>query len=308
MRRPVCWWLLPAVCAPLGCDFLQRQFSERQGATASSAASAAPSVSASAAERALPDYPRRAIRPGFAADETWVPRFFIQRQAGDERLTYADAMEFCGKKRMALCSDAQWQRACAQDKQLGQYETWTLSVEGNRAVVRGGDGSCSRRQRALPGERSATRAAVCCDRAIGIRTSNRHESFLTGSAQRLIDYEQAVLNRRAGKLRQLLAEAVVFHGRERSRDEVVAALQSRSAASSLTFDRCQVEIDKEGGEPRLVSDCRTVRSQANQLSGSVLRVVHGGSETQILLVGSVADMPLLRREQKERVREFLGSE
>jgi hypothetical protein len=306
------WLLVPGVCLPLACDFLGQRLSDQQPGAPASAdapqtlASGAALPSASAATRAPPSYPRRKVEAGSCADETWLPGFSIEQQAGNEQLTHARALDFCRRQGRALCSEGQWQRACSLDQQLGQLETWTLSVEGNQAVVLGGDGSCSRRQVAAPHEASPARVAVCCERAVAIRTSNRHASFLRSSAQRLLDYEQAIRDRSGSKLRKLLDDPVIFGGREQSRDQLVAAFESQPRGSWTALDRCEVEIEKDGSETRLISDCKTVSSSAGALSTRTERIVHGGAETRIQLIGTPEHMSLLGREKKERARRFLG--
>jgi hypothetical protein len=312
--RSAAWLLVPAVCLPLACDLLGRRSSDQQPAGQASAdaaqvqASGAALPSASAAARAAASYPRREVEAGSCGDGTWLPAFSLEHQGGNERLAHARALDFCRRQGKSLCTEGQWQRACSLDRQLAQLETWTLSVEGSQAVVLGGDGTCSRRQVAAPDETSPMRVAVCCERAVGIRTSNRHASFLTSSTQRLLEYERAIRDRRASKLRELLDDPVVFDGREQARDQVVATLESQPRDSWTAIDRCQVDIEKDGSETRLVSDCKIFNFAAGVLSTRNERIVHGGAESRIQLVGSPEHMPLLAGEKKERARRFLGLE
>jgi len=253
-------------------------------------------------------YPRHGVAAGKAPDGAWTASFTVERQAGNEGLSLEYAAKFCMEQGRALCTETQWQRACLDDPKLGQLKTWTLTLEGKQAVVRGGAAGCPAREVVAPTETQLDRVAVCCDRAIAITTTNDNESFLASSAKRLLDYEQAARRSSASKLRDLLASEVVYGGKERQLDQVVSAFEKAKDSEWTVLDTCDVSIDKDGSESRLVSDCRVIYHNAGAFSSDTLRLVHGGPDSKIQLIGKKEHMSLLGGEKKERVRSFLGGD
>ncbi|MBN2193584.1 MAG: hypothetical protein JW751_12275 [Polyangiaceae bacterium] len=297
-----------ALLATTGCDFL----SKLGGSSAGVTGSAGPAGSASAPGSALPvpltTFPEKTVPAGTVVNDGWTPEFSIERSAGNEGLTLDRAVAACRGQGKDLCTETQWTRACAADSTLGALETWTLSVEAEAGVVRGGAGGCSARQNVRPADTSPTRVAVCCSRAVAIHTDHKNEAFLVASAKRLLDYERATQNRDATALGNLFDEAVLWSGAEKSREDLLAAIQAQSKDDFAAVDRCDVSIDKTGPESCLVSDCR-VTTYANGTFGSTLRrFVHGGPESRLQLVGAPDTMSLLKREKKQRLRSFIGGE
>ena len=275
----------------------------------SASGSSATAASASAAPDAgLFSYPRTSVAAGKGRAGAWTGAFTVERQAGNEGLDLEFAAKFCSEQGRALCTDIQWQRACASDEKLGKLQTWTLSMEGKQAIVRGGPAGCGARQVVAPTQTSVERVAVCCERAVAITTTNENESFLLSSAQRLLDYEHAARRSAASKLADLLDDSVVYGGKEQKQDQVIHAFEKGLASAWTLLDTCDVNIEKDGAEARLVSDCQVVYHSASGFVGDRLRLVHGGPQSKIQLIGTPEQMSLLGREKKERVRSFLGGD
>jgi hypothetical protein len=275
----------------------------------SASGSSAPAASASAAPDAgLFSYPRTSVAAGKDRRGAWTGAFTVERQAGNEGLDLEFAAKFCGEQGRALCTDTQWQRACVSDEKLGKLQTWTLSMEGKQVVVRGGAAGCGAREVVAPTQTSLERVAVCCERAVAITTTNENESFLLSSAKRLLEYETAARRSTASKLRDLLDDSVVYGGKEQKRDQVVQAFEKAPASAWTLLDTCDVNIEKDGAEARLVSDCQVVYHGAGGFDADRVRLVHGGPQSKIQLIGTPEQMSLLDREKKERVRSFLGGD
>ena len=292
---------------PLSCGLFGGKGNDADASTGSSASARA---SASAAPRVgLTSFERVSLPFGFAPPpgDAWTLGFGVERRAGDEGLDLAGAVKFCQARKEMVCTETQWQRACASNPKLGAMESWTLSAVGQRAVVRGGKG-CLARKTAPPTQQVPTRVAVCCDRAVAISSEDKGLELLEGSAKRLLAWERAAARPGPG-LAKLLDESVVFHGRRRDAAGVTEALPRPDGSTLDLIDKCDVTTEKAGDETRFVSDCTQTHLSGDQISAKLLRIVHGGPDKKILLVGSRADMALLNvKEEKERVRKFLGGD
>jgi hypothetical protein len=278
--------------------------------TSQASGSSGPVGSASAApDASLFTYPRRSVAAGKSPiGGAWTAAFTVERQAGNEGLALEYAAKFCLEQGRALCTETQWYRACIDDPKLGKLESWTLSLEGKQSVVRGGTAGCPSREVVAPTETKLERVAVCCDRAVAIMTTNDNESFLTSSAKRLLDYERATRRSSASQLRTLLDDTVIYGGKERKQDQVVKAFEKAKESEWTVLDTCEVNIDKDASETRLVSDCQVVYHHGGAFSSDTLRLVHGGPESKLQLIGKPEHMSLLGGEKKERVRSFLGGD
>ncbi|HOU90031.1 MAG TPA: hypothetical protein PLU22_03250 [Polyangiaceae bacterium] len=286
-----------------GCDWLGKLRGDGAPAGAGSAsarasASAAPGLPASFAAMQVP--------AGEAPDGAWLPAYAVGRAAGSDGLTFERAARACRDRGQELCTETQWTRACEVHGALGAVASYTLGAARPGAVVVRGAGGCAARAEVAAASVDPARAALCCTRAVAITSANADESFRAGSAARLLAYERAVRARDAGALRAVLGEQVIFDGRDQPRGEVQAALMGQPAAGAPILDRCEVALDRSGPEPLLVSDCRVLAAGAPALTP--LRIVHGGPDTKVLLVGAPEAMPLLDRGKKQRASELIGGD
>jgi hypothetical protein len=262
-------------------------------ATAAATASAAPSASAAAAAPGeVPTYASHKVPAGDAKDGTWTGPFEIERVKGHLGLDYAKAMDECVKEGKALCTETQWSRACEADPELAKIETWTASGNPDgRFVVRGGpDGGCGTRTLSEINASVPTRAAVCCDRALGIKTSNKNEAFLKASSKHMLDYEKAVRDRDALTLAGVYADKVSFMGKDFSREDLVKEHQKfwKAVPDQWTlFDTCDISIDKSQTDPRLLTDCKAVFYKSGKVFVAVQRFLRGGSPMKVQVIGDV---------------------
>lgn len=290
-----------------GCDWLGKLRGDRPPAGAGSA-SAGASASAVAAPGLPASFAALKVPAGKAPDGAWLPAYAVGRPAGSDGLTLERAVKACQEQGQELCTETQWTRACLVHEAVGTVASWNLGAGRRGAVaVRGGDG-CAGRAEVAPTAVDPARAALCCTRAVAITSENENAAYLAANAKRLLDYERATRGRDVGALRGLLAETVLFDGQEQTRDELMAAFGQQSPQRSLTIDRCAASIDRSGPEPLLVADCSALTLGAGALSASVLRVVHGGPDTKVLLVGAPETMSRLVRGRTQRARELIGGD
>jgi|GEM_PF-695477 len=286
-----------------GCDWLGQRLGERAPAGAGSAsagtsAAATPGLPASFAAMKVPS--------GAAPDGAWLPAYAVGRAAGSDGLTFERAAGACRERGQELCTETQWTRACEVHEALGTVASYTLGAARPGAVVVRGAGGCAARAEVPVSAVDPARAALCCTRAVAVTSANADESFRAASAERLLAYERAVRARDAGALGAVLGERVICDGRDLDRGEAQAALAAGAAAGAPILDRCEVTLDRSGPEPLLVSDCRVLA--AGTPGPTSLRIVHGGPDLKILLVGTPESMPLLDRGKKQRATELIGGD
>ena len=286
MTRP----LAASICALLLCACDSGDQPKPTADTASAPGSASATTTASAVTVAEPlAYPPKKIAAGAGPDGLWSRGFDILREQGNAGLHFAKAYDHCINAGKALCSETQWQRACEADDGLGKLETWTATYAGKgKFVVRGGKG-CSTRQTVAGGEKSPTRVAVCCTRAVGIDSGNKNLAFRKASAKKVLDYEEALRPNARGRIADLYADQVSFLGRRFDKSALMREYDrdmKRFPEQWTFFDTCKVELGKDAeGETTLVSDCRTVLRRGKNAYGASIRFVHGGPDNKIVQVG-----------------------
>lgn len=274
-------------------------------------ATAAPATTATAAATPadIPVYAGRKVPGGADAGEVWTAGFEIMRDKGNTGLTWDKAQAVCTGAGKSLCTDTQWMRACQADAELAKIETWTASIMGDdRYVVRGGGGSgCSSRQAVSGSETKDMRAAVCCDRAVGIKTSNKNAAFLKASSEHLMGYEKAIRDRDVVALAERYDDKVMFSGKELTRDALIAEHKKdfeRVPDQWALFDSCTVTINKtKPGDQKLQSDCRILFHRNGKTVGATQRFLQGGPKMQISTIGGTSapgsDDPSAAADQKE---------
>jgi hypothetical protein len=204
-------------------------------------------VSGAGAPIELPSYSEHKIEAGRGSAGIWTGAFGVVRGSGDTGLGFLDAQQACHKNGgKSLCPETLWLRACEADAALGRLETWTATSAGEGVFsVRGGEGGCSAKSSAAVDERKATRGAVCCDRAVGIKSDNTNASFLGATSKWLLEYEKAINDRDRGTLRRLYSNEVRFLGKKLSKSGIekefasartltVRPLSSRGAMTPTT--------------------------------------------------------------------------
>ena len=286
-------------------------------ATATTTVAATASVAPTRAEP--PVYAPHKVAAGLAG-EVWLPSFEVVRDKGHLATSYIEAMSACTATGKSLCTDAQWTRACDTDPALAAIETWTASgVGGARFIVRGGtEAGCRGRNVADASEKQPSRAAVCCDRAVGIKTNNKNEAFLKTSEKRLLDYEAAIRARDTLTLSSLYDDKVSFLGKEYANAALLKMHEQffqRAPDQWTVFDSCDVNIEK-GADVKLGANCRTLFHRNGSVVVAMQRFVWGGAPTMKLqTIGETvahAQAPdgtmIEEKETKERVGILLAAD
>jgi serine/threonine-protein kinase len=211
----------------------------------------------------------------------WLPEFRLVQEANDRNATYLDAHARCRKRTMALCSEAQWQRACREDSTVALPPTWTATAVSDEGfVVRGGDGTCDARQIVAPADASPKRAGVCCSRVVGIRSDNRNTAFLESTATKLGRIEKAFTTGNKALLSALVDERVTYGGKVMLRQPFVerASVMFRiKPAGWLLHDVCDVALFDEDGKKAWSADCASVAQQGTKLGHWMRRYVYDSS-------------------------------
>jgi hypothetical protein len=153
------------------------------------------------------------------------------------------AFRACGELGLSLCTESQWQLACAAFGEIAKDRSLTDSLEPAGVVERGG-AACSDR-RVVPANEAGQDLGLCCERSIGMTSKNLHKQFLSSTGTVLKKLENALNQHDAAALADLLDEKVKLDGVERSKASVVALFaQTFKAAPDLivTHESCDVSV------------------------------------------------------------------
>jgi serine/threonine-protein kinase len=142
-----------------------------------------------------------------AGKDVWFGAFRVLPRQGGAEKTFVEAHVSCAEAGMALCTEMQWARACDLYPSIATTSAWTLTADVNGFVVRGG-GDCSQRTVSAGGERSPSRGMVCCDRSVGINSTNKNTSFLMATAKRVLDIEKTLNQRNVAGFLDLLTDPI----------------------------------------------------------------------------------------------------
>jgi hypothetical protein len=166
-----------------------------------------------------------------------------------------------------LCTETQWLRACGSNVRIGNYQSWTASWQGEQVIVRGGKG-CDDRQTVSGASRSAVRVALCCERAVGIKTDNRQLAFMKVAHADQLRYERAYNAGNTAELHALWYGSVEFDGTVQTKDRLRTKQEQwfrQHPKRWMLFDICEVKLGpvltglgKTLKSPGLIHDCSTV--------------------------------------------------
>ena len=172
----------------------------------------------------------------------WLDTFrVVRRPEAAPRLERA--FRACGEIGLSLCTEVQWQLACAAFPEVAKDRSLTDSLEPSGSIERGG-GACSDR-RVLPAGEAGQALGLCCERSIGMTSKNLQKQFLSSTANVLKKLENALNQRDAAALAELLDDKVKLDGVERSKASVVALFaQTFKSAPDLivTHESCDVSV------------------------------------------------------------------
>jgi hypothetical protein len=285
----------------------------KPGTSASAAvvASVAPAPSASVAE--IPDAASddaavatdRTVAAGTTPAGFHLAAFTLRALDDSPGLAFGKAVEACAVAGKFLCSEAEWQRACAESAELAKAETWTYTAERERVVVRGGDGNCEKRSVVNPADANGARATLCCDRAIGVQSGDADAAQKIGAE--LVVFERGLRERKAEDIAQVTLETLVFAGKELKREELLpaslAALLPDASEEPVLFDSCSVRPGAEDAGPSSTLECLAARLRPSGPEELRWRLATQGADHRLSRIELPA--PPAPSEQKQRVGGFL---
>jgi hypothetical protein len=247
----------------------------------------------------------RPVAAGATPAGLHVGAFTVRSLDDSPGLAFAKAVEACALAGKFLCSEASWQRACAETQEVAKTETWTFSAERDRAVVRGGDGSCEKRSVVNPADASGARATLCCDRAIGVQSGDSDLAQRIGAE--LVVFERGLRERKAEDIAQVTLESLVFAGKELKREELLPAslraLLPDASEEPVLFDSCAVRPGADDAGTSSSLDCVAVRLRPSGPEELRWRLATQGAEHRLSRIELPA--PPAPSEQKQRVGGFL---
>jgi hypothetical protein len=269
-------------------------------------ASVAEVADAAAADAASPN--DRPVAAGTTPAGFFVGAFTVRPLDESPGLDFGKAVEACATAGKFLCSETEWQLACATTPELAKAETWTYSVERDRSVVRGGDGNCGKRTVVATAEPAATRATLCCDRAIGVQHGDAVDAARK-IADTLVAYERGMREQKLDDLAQVTLETLVFAGKELKREELLptalAALVPDAAVEPVFFDSCVVKPGTEDAGATSNLECTAARLRPTGPEELRWKLATLGPDFRLSRVELPA--PPAPSEQKQRVGGFLPS-
>ncbi len=173
----------------------------------------------------------------------WLEGFRVVRRP-DATPSLDHAFRACSEIGLALCTESQWQLACAAFGEIAKDRSLTDSLEPGGVIERGG-GACSARKIVPAGGEPGQDLGLCCERSIGLTSKNLQKQFLSSTGSVLKKLENALNQHDATALTDLLDDKVKLDGVERSKASVVALFaQTFKAAPDLivTHESCDVAV------------------------------------------------------------------
>lgn len=227
-------------------------FGGRAPVPAASIASVAPSASVAKEapsadiETLLTAAPPRRVASGTVAGESrWLDDFKVVRAPDAYGKTLSQSQAQCAASGMALCTEAQWARACEAYPDLGRSASWTLTAHPSGFVIRGGAG-CSVRAVASGASTAVDRGALCCERNVALESNNANATFLTATATRLVNLEATLNRRQAGVFSALVADYVRVDDKRVPRKKMQSLLEDsfrRWPDQWFVLDTCTVSVN-----------------------------------------------------------------
>ena len=219
-------------------------------ASAAVAPSARPAVTAEVTRIKIPE---RAVGSGWTKDSSRFVRAFkfALPESAPTGATFKDARVACEGIGRDLCSEDQWELACATDETVGKAASWTITPAGAAGWRVRGTGGCETRADAADGSATAGRIGLCCERRAAISTSkNRQESAMKAAQTYIEIVEKASNSGSPAEVTKLLADRAKVFKTEMTRNEAEKDLSSdwkRWPKQNVRFFRCVADAAGEDG-------------------------------------------------------------
>lgn len=218
---------------------------ETATSTASAAVSAKPEVT---------PFKRQAVKDGRLADEVWVADFWVERDAADVGLDFLAAEARCRSRSLALCTDAQFTRACETYPELGSSATFTATSEAGGLVVRGG-AECKDRTTVLPTDVDASRGLMCCTRALALGGDVKRFGVPRNAASQVQNYESNFNQPKGAAIAKRTAGAIGYFNQSLSGDKLAETIDWLGKQSNVLYERCNLALVPNDPEQSYTAAC-----------------------------------------------------
>lgn len=262
---------------------------------ASTPASAVPSAAPSATAPRVAPLAKAVPAGNVPGTNVWVEEFRVQLLPDDVGQNVLDAQTRCADAGLALCTEQQWARVCAENPEVGREPSWTLTAQSHGFVVRGG-GACT--IRAVAGGQSSApdRHGACCERSVAVESNNPNKNFLVATSRQLEKIEAAMNSKRSSVFLGLVSDGVAFEGEPRTLEELGKLLDEshqRHPDQWMIIDTCSVSMKavarpiakptKTKRRPRAPessswsAECEVLRQRGGEVSVATTNYVVGGN-------------------------------
>jgi eukaryotic-like serine/threonine-protein kinase len=211
----------------------------------------------------------------------WLDGFKIVRRP-EATPSLDRAFRACSELGLSLCTESQWQLACSAFGEIAKDRSLTDSLEPGGAVERGG-GGCAQR-RIVPAGDAGQDLGLCCERSIGMTSTNLQKQFLSSTGNVLKRLESALNQHNTSALEDLLDDKVKLDGVERSKASVVALLaQTFKAAPDLilTHESCDVSVQANKVVKRSKRGRKVTTYETNSWTAACKQIRHQHGEATL---------------------------
>lgn len=224
--------------------------------SAESSGVAPPVTSTSAPPRAIAPFKKQVVTEGrIDENATWVPDFWVQREAADTGKGFLAAEAACRAQKLSLCTDAQFERACATYSDLGADATWTTTSDSGGMVIRGGEGGCAARRVVPPDDVDANRSTLCCARAISLNGDIEKFGALRNASNALGLYEARFNTGNGERIAKDVKGSLGYFNQTLAPEKIAETLAWTSRTIRVTLDRCKLVLLPKSAEQGWQAHC-----------------------------------------------------
>ncbi len=212
---------------------------------------------------------RQVVKDGRTSDKSlWVPDFWVQRDGSDVGLAFLAAEAACRAKKMALCTDAQFDRACSSYPDLASAPTWTLSADSGGLVVRGGELGCASRVVVPPEDLDPARAAACCTRAVALGGDlDKFGGSLRNASTQVQVYENRFNAGQGDRIAKDTSGAIGFFGQTLAPDKLAETITWMSKTLRTAQDQCKIVIVPKDADQAFQLMCQGMEIDLEKATG-----------------------------------------
>lgn len=226
--------------------------------SAAPSASELASVPSSApAPKPVQAFKKQAVKAGkIATDELWVPDFWVQREASDVGQSFLAAETACRMKKLALCSEAQFDRACQAFSELGADASWTFTSEAGGFVVRGGASGCAARLVVPVEDVEPSRSTLCCTRAVAMGGDLDKFGAPRNATTTVLIYENRFNLGQGDRIAKDSTGAIGFFGQRLEGTKLADAISWMSKTMAVHVERCKLTLVPSDPDSAWMAACQ----------------------------------------------------